>query len=297
MMRRWFPAALLAALALIAAPEAATRPNLASSWRLADIVIDGADFEWTDTLAEIPTVPASLSVTNDQTHVYVRVRVTDPATIQQVVRGGLIVWFDPRGGDDRTFGIKYPVGTPPPNPDADGRTSKPGDDGTGARRGGPPPRSQRSGARGAPPIEDLRALIPNRLEIHGPKDDDIRSLVLAYATGLSVALTIANNALVYELRVPLARDADHPYAIGSAAGATVGFGVQSLKIATAGGGLLAGLAGGGMGGGMSGGRPGGGGRPAGGPPPDRADGEDRDRKPPAPPKPFNVWQTLTLAKM
>jgi hypothetical protein len=135
-------------------------------------------------------------------------------------------------------------------------------------------------------MAELMTLIPARLEVYGPKNDDIRSLVLAYATGLSVSLARVDEALVVELTVPLRRDADHPYAIGAAAGASVGLGLQSPKIASAGGGLqtLGGMAGGGMGGG----------RPGGGSP--RTGRSDDERKPAARPKPFMVWQTLVLAK-
>ena len=304
MTRRWLAATLLVTLTALSDPRAATRPLLASTWRTAEIVIDGADFEWTDTLAPLPGVPASVSVANDDSHIYVRVRVTDPATMQQVVRGGLFVWFDTRGGEAKAFGVKYPVGTPPPNPDADDRGGRgTGRSGGGAgappagRRSGPPPRG--GSGRGAPVTDDLMSLVPNRLEIHGPKDDDIRSLVLAYATGLSVALSTANNALVYELRVPLKKDADHPFAVGASAGATIGIGVQSLKIAATGGGWLPAL-GQMSGGGMGGGRPGGGaggGRPTNAPAREPSSDDEKDRTPPAPPRPFAVWHTLTLARM
>ena len=56
-----------------------------------------------------------------------------------------------------------------------------------------------------------------------------RSNLAKGQTGLSVALSTANNALVYELRVPLKKDADHPFAVGASAGATIGIGVQSLR--------------------------------------------------------------------
>ena len=297
-MRR-FVAVLVTASVVSSAVWAATRPSIPSAWRTADIQIDGNDAEWTSTLAAVPapSAVASMSVENDATHVFVRIRTSDPATMQQIVRGGLLVWFDAKGGDAKTFGIKYPVGTPPPNPDADQRPTRDREqaDSGGQRRPGPPLRAPRDRRRQGETPEDLLALVPNRLEVYGPKEDDIRSLVLAYATGLSVSLARAEDGLVYELKVPLQKDAGHPYAIGTTVGASVGFGLQSPRIASAGGGLLAGMAGM-AGGGMGGGRPGGG-QPGGGPPPRGGEpGSGDGKKPPAPPKPFVLWQTLVLAK-
>lgn len=291
MMRRCLLVGLLALLVVSSALWAATRPSIASAWRTTEIQIDGTDAEWADTLAPILDVSASVSVVNDDTHVFVRLRTSDPATMQQIVRGGLLVWFDAKGGDSKTFGIKYPVGTPPPNPDADQRSERSGDSATARppRKPGPALRAPSDRKREAA-MAELMTLIPARLEVYGPKDDDIRSLVLAYATGLSVSLARVDGALVYELKVPLRKDADHPYAIGTAAGASIGFGLQSAKIASAGGGLLQGL------GGMGGGQPGGGGRPGGGAPRNGRSADGDERKPPARPKPFTVWQTLVLAK-
>ena len=135
-------AVLVTASVVSSAVWAATRPSIPSAWRTADIQIDGNDAEWTSTLAAVPapSAVASMSVENDATHVFVRIRTTDPATMQQIVRGGLLVWFDAKGGDAKTFGIKYPVGTPPPNPDADQRPTRDREqaDSGGQRRPGRP---------------------------------------------------------------------------------------------------------------------------------------------------------------
>lgn len=322
MTRRRFVAALPLVIAVSMSTHAATRPSLPSAWRTSDIVVDGSDAEWTVALAPIAGTPLFASIVNDDDHVFVRLRVTERAAMEQLVRGGLLVWFDAKGGDARTFGIKYPVSAPPPNPESDDarRGGRPGSQ--GGNRGGPGGGgSGGGGRRGMPggsgqpplhgarertaeptPIDALIAQIPNRLEVYGPKDDDIRSLVLAYATGLSVSVSRVEDVLVYELAVPLKKDADHPFAIGTAAGATLGIGFQSPKIATSGPGILSNL--GGLGSGMSGGRPGGGmggpgggggGGRVGGPPRDDPDDNDKERKPPAPPKPFTTWQTLVLA--
>jgi hypothetical protein len=106
------------------------------------------------------------------------------------------------------------------------------------------------------------------------------------APGIAVKTGNVEGYAVYELKVPLEKTADAPYAIEAKAGAVIGFGLESPKVeqpsreGRGGGGF------GGMGGGM-GGRGGGMGGHGGG-------GGERGGY--EAPKPLKMWAAIKLAK-
>jgi hypothetical protein len=199
---------LVAAAALLAAaaPHAAAQgSSVASHWRTGDIVVDGSAGEWDGLTAALTGVKVSAGLANDGERLYVCLLASDPQTREQILRRGLIIWFDPAGNTRKTFGIKFPVGSIEV---AEGRS--------GMRAG-------RSTPKKAPePVE-----IVNRLEVLGPKKDDRRSLVLDMAPGISVTIGQPEGMLVYELSVPLERTQDHPYAIGTKPGSIIGVGLAT----------------------------------------------------------------------
>jgi hypothetical protein len=262
---------LVAAAALLAAaaPHAAAQgSSVASHWRTGDIVVDGSAGEWDGLTAALTGVKVSAGLANDGERLYVCLLASDPQTREQILRRGLIIWFDPAGGTRKMFGITFPVGLLEV---AEGRS--------GMRAG-------RSTAKKPPePIE-----IVNRLEVLGPKKDDRRSLVLDMAPGISVTIGQPEGMLVYELSVPLERTQDHPYAIGTKPGSIIGVGLatpeQERVIVPAerpgpsgsgGRGGFGGIGGGSMGGG-TGGRP-----------------PDANRDAIKPLKPMKIWLKVQLA--
>jgi len=105
--------------------------------------------------------------------------------------------------------------------------------------------------------------------------------------GVDVAFRTEQGLLEYELKVPLARSSDYPYAIAAQPGKTIGIGFETGKLSDMmGEGRGRGFGGGGMGGGRGGGRGGGGRRGPGG-----GSGEGRGFQPP---KPIKVWTTVTV---
>jgi hypothetical protein len=160
----------------------------------------------------------------------------------------------------------------------------------GGHRGGGSGAGSASGGADAPaaPPDDYEP--PNRIDILGPGKDDARSLTADHASGVEAALRVSEGEVFYELKVPLATSADHPYAINTSPGKTIGIGFETPKMEessaeaphSGGGGYGRG---GGMGGhgGMHGG--GGGGMHGGG---YQGGGYQ-------PPKPLKVWGTVSLS--
>jgi hypothetical protein len=259
--------AIVVVLAAWGARASTQKPVIESRWRTGDIVVDGSAREWDGLTAALTGVKVSAGLANDGERLYVCLLASDPQTREQILRRGLIIWFDPTGGTRKTSGIKFPVGLLEV---AEGRS--------GMRAG-------RSTAKRAPePIE-----IVNRLEVLGPKKDDRRSLVLDMVPGISVTIGQPEELLVYELSVPLERTQDHPYAIGAKPGSIIGVGLATPEpekaLVPADGPTRSGTGGRGGMGGMSGGMRGGmGGWPS-----------DADRDTIKPLKPMKVWLKVQLA--
>ena len=224
------------------------------------IVVDGNSGEWPGPLVPLgEQSPVAIAVANDARNLYLVLTASDAATRRQIMREGLVVWFDPGGKDKKHYGIKFPVGAP----------IEFGGRGRGSR--GEPREPGEPRDRTAPPPSDAQQLEEpvNRLEILGEKKDDVHSYVLEFAPGVSVKVAQAEGLLTYELKVPLATSGDVPLAIGAKPGATIGLGLETPKRelpkmegerGRGMGGFGGGMGGGGMGGrggGMGGGRGGG----------------------------------------
>jgi hypothetical protein len=257
------------------------KQRIDSHWRDHEVVIDGDNGEWPGPLVPVDEHQRiDAAAVNDGQFLYVVLSTSDASLRAQIMGQGLIVWFDPDGGDKKTFGIKYPVGMAPGEMPGRGR---------GFRRGD----SSADGAQRAQPAAAPEP--PNRLEIIGPKKDDAHSFVADKAPGISVKVGRVEGSLVYELKVPLKHSDEFPYALDARA-AIVGFGLETPKMerpAGDGRGGMGGFGGGGGGGGGGGiggrggmGRGGGMGGRGGG-------GGMRDRF--EPPQPLKAWATLQLA--
>jgi hypothetical protein len=237
---------------VIATSGCSSALQLSSVWRGREILVDGSDADWQGTTAYIKGSNVSLGIRNDSEYLYTCVIAMDRQTKMQMMASGFTVWFDPEGGKNKAFGIHFPLGLqgqPPPVPRQD--------------RNNPEDRTD--------PEEALKSMeqTQRELEIIGPGEKDRERVLLVQVQGIEAKL--GNNHqgfLVYELKVPLRRSANHPYAIGIGNNEAIGIGFETTEPnlekmkeqmggAPGGGGMPPG------GGGMSG-PPGGGGMPPGG---------------------------------
>jgi hypothetical protein len=283
-MKRLFAKVVVAVLVVpVAVVLASKRQVIDSHWRDRDVVIDGDNGEWPGPLVAVEeNHPLLTAAMNDGQYLYVVLSTNDARVRGQIFRQGLVVWFDPSGGDKKHFGVKYPVGVP--FEQAGGRG--------GYRRGGygggrPPSDSGSSDPTHSTPSDPEPI---DRLEVYGPQKDDAHSFVTTMAPGIAVKTGNVEGYAVYELKVPLAKTADAPYAIEAKPGAVIGFGLETPKVEQPsreghGGGGFGGMGGGmgGRGGGGMGGHGGGGGRGGG----ERGGYEA--------PKPLKMWAAIKLA--
>ncbi len=217
-----------------------------SLWREKEILIDGNSSDWLGALVYLEDNGVSVGIQNDEHDLYICLLAESSFLRSQVMRRGFTLWFDPAGGKDKTFGIKFPIGMPIPETRPQARIE-------------PIDRIDREQK-----LERIESL-NDKLEILGPGKSDQRRIPLNKVKGIEVFIDAASGLLVYELKVPLKQSDENPYAIQASAGDTLGVGFEMPK--TDRGALRGerpGGAGVGSGGGVSGGMGGKGGMRGGG---------------------------------
>ena len=227
---RW-PLSLTALLALL--PLAGCgNVKLESKFRDRPITVDGKPDEWQDSMTFLRGPGIAVGLFNDENDLYVCITSWNQEVNLQAVNMGLTVWFDPGGGEETTFGIEYPL--------MEDRFHR-----------------QDRGAQGSGATAPERPTA--RLAVRGPGPFEGRVMAVAEAPGIEVMVATVNGAFVYELKLPLKKSDQHPYAIGADPGQVVGVRLETTTVASIreeprnGGGPRGGGRGGGMGGGMGGG--------------------------------------------
>jgi len=218
--------------------------DLASRWRDHPVLIDGKNTEWGNNLALLDDRETSIGIFNDSSFIYIGVITTNRNLRSQILRKGIVFWFDKEGGKDEKFGIHYPIGPGGFRP---------------SQEAGMDEETQSMTARIESSSEEL--------EIEGPGKDDHHSMTVAEAGGIEARFHATSEFVVYELKVPLSDNGSHPFAIGTKPGEKIGIGVETPSAPTSekspegfsGGGRGEGGGGGGYGGGGGRGRRGGGG--------------------------------------
>jgi len=281
---------LLLCVSLTVALGASERPKFTSQPRDGAITVDGRFDDWYGHLDPFESAPVAVQFLNDGEYLYLRMTASSTPERMQILRQGFIVWFDPAGGTKKHFGVRYPVvehGSGPEGGDPRGGGSG-GYGGYGGRHGG-----THEGDHDSLPEPSAG----DRIDVLGPGKDDARMLTRDHAQGVEAAVRVDQGTLQYELKVPLAKSADHPYAIEALAGKPVGFGFETGKAEQhafsmgRGGGFGGGGGGGGGGmggrGGGMGGRGGGGSHGGGGAGGGREGAESS--------KPLKGWGLVTIA--
>ncbi len=212
----------------------ASKNTLTSGWRDRDIKIDGFNDDWPTLSSFSEDTRFSIGLANDEQFLYVALSTNDRATSLQALHQGLIVWFDAEGGKKKRFGIEYPVvALPEARSDGYGGGRGRGGYGGGERQDGSDGQNGGQGkAQGQPSVDELWARAQangrlNQLELLGPGKDDRRSLVVAEAAPIQVKIGTNEGTLVYEMRIPLTKSGDAPYAIGGRPGGTIGIGLET----------------------------------------------------------------------
>ena len=179
--------------------------ELKSRWRDRDIDVDGRSLDWLDILTYVEEFSVSIGIANDTDYLYICAVVENPLVRMQVLRQGLTVWFDPKGGRKKAMGLRFPLGF-------QGKREPPAEFGE------------------EPDIEKLQRMFLmslNELEILGPDRKEKQRMKKAEAKGVDVAMSVSSGKLVYELRIPLIKSSDRPYAVNVQPGSSFGIGIET----------------------------------------------------------------------
>jgi hypothetical protein len=195
--------------------------ELKSNWRDREITIDGINSEWKNTLMYIEKADILVGLLNDETFLYACVLAESPFIRAQIMRQGFTVWFDPAGGNKKTFGIRFPIG----------REKKFGKEMMGEE---PEPFWGESFTGDEEPdqekMQEIYKTSLTELEILGPGENDSKRMPVAEAKGIEISLVPSSGMLVYELKVPLAQSDQHLYAVGAQPGKIIGIRLESPRI-------------------------------------------------------------------
>jgi len=234
-MKSYAVSLLFLSVVLVAEQATSARDKharLDSRWLDSPVTVDGSPVDWPGPLVPCNDEPVSIGAANDGESMFVVLTASERAARMQIVRRGLIVWFDSGGKDRKRFGLKFPIGAGVSEEDFHGRR-RGGGSGDGSSRGGDgegPPREGAQRDAPPPPQPDAPPDTPNRLEVLGSSKDDARSFTADKAPGIEVKLGQAEGLLTYELKVPLAANDAHPYGIGAKPGAVISVGLEMPKL-------------------------------------------------------------------
>src|SRR4029453_12530608 len=163
-MRRLLTSVMVAVLvAPVAILLASKRQVIDSHWRDRNVAIDGDNGEWPGPLVPVEeNHPLLTAAMNDGQYLYLVLSTNDASVRRQIFRQGLIVWFDPGGGEKKHFGLKYPVGV------SGDETGGRGGYRRGGYRGGRPPSAPGSDDSVQSPQTDPEPVDP--LQLYGPEN-------------------------------------------------------------------------------------------------------------------------------
>ena len=231
--------------------------QLESTWKDRDITLDGKGGDWLGAKYYFEDSGVSVGLINDGQYLYVSMMTENPMLRTQIMRQGLIVWLDPRGGKNKTFGIKFPLGRQGREQDEEGMDSRVMMD---------------EMAR-----EDLMQKLQEsmtELEVLGADDEVLRRMDIENTKGIEVQMRNTGGTFAYELKVPLAASEEYPFSLGVEPGDVIGVGFLSPKMQMR----------------RPSGMPGGGRMPGGGMPPGGGGGMGRLK-----PQDLKIWAVVQLA--
>ena len=175
-----------------------------------DITIDGKDTEWQGRMAQVENI--YLGICNDDEYLYVCLSATDKVAKAQMLglfRQSFCLWFDPEGKKQRSFGLRI---------------------------------SNESPFMNEALVDKLKFIdtaafnvIANEMMGHMEIEvlrDNYPIAMLSETKGIDVAIGTAMNGrkLIFEFKIPLVKNENHPFAIDADAGKTIGVGLETSRI-------------------------------------------------------------------
>jgi hypothetical protein len=162
--------------------------ELNSVWTNQKLAITGDGSHWKDATEKITGPEVFVGVKNDDKNLYIGLITSNRETQLQMLALGCTAWFSPQGEKNKTFGIQFPV--------------------SGLLQG------RRYPARTTPEeIQRLVDVAQRQLTICGPGEKEQHRMSVQGAKGVEARLGYSDGTLTYELKVPLQKTKEQPYAV------------------------------------------------------------------------------------
>ncbi|MDD5167767.1 MAG: hypothetical protein PHN75_03040 [Syntrophales bacterium] len=192
-----------------------------STWCDRKVVIDGIDGgrEWESARHSLAKGDVTIGIMNDEEALYVRLSTRNRAIRKQLLTTGFTVWFDETGGNNRMYGLRFPLPAWMEDP--------------GPERLHPPSRNH-EGQNDPPGISDyLRRASQGDMEIVQPWKNEFSSIAAEYSASYGIQCRLGNmrGNFIYELRIPMIRNSSRPYGIAMRKTKTMGIGFETGELA------------------------------------------------------------------
>ncbi len=193
---------------LVLAAGCSQAPRINSHRPASAILIDGRDVDWGDRRYVLEKLNVTIAVANDAKNLYVCIATSDREVQMQLVRRGIELWLDPRGGVKDYFGVRIP------GADHEDLRAMVGSGGDGGRLRGAVDGRNAGGYRddimgpGGPTPERLAELLTDlarsrQIQILDAPEDKGLQISPSADDPVQARLGFDQGRLVYEARVPL----------------------------------------------------------------------------------------------
>jgi hypothetical protein len=187
-------------------------PEITSYWRDSDVKIDGNSEDWqgkTWIIKDLNNVLVGFM--NDENYLYLSLTISDRALQHQIAFSGFTFWFDRSGGEEKIFGVHYPLGME--------EMGMPGD----RRR----KMQEQNFSRDSLPA--FPENFSDELDIYEPTKGKHIRMRKQETGGIDVVLHLSRGLLVYEMKIPITDKGTQLYVIGTTAESTIGVGVETVS--------------------------------------------------------------------
>jgi hypothetical protein len=182
--------------------------ELKSTWLDREIQIDGKLNDWENVLMIIRDKNATVGLSNDGNFLYLCLFSSQESTLRQAMMTGFTVWFDAEGGKQKRLGIRFPVGM---------------------QREDIPMRDMTTIQDTAVQKKLIDASL-KEVEIIGPAKKEVATAANFLDQGIEVDVGQIQGKFAYELKIPLLKTPDQPYAVGVQEGKPIMIGFETGKI-------------------------------------------------------------------
>lgn len=211
--------------------------RLESSWPNNKIIIDAKYGDWGSAQTYYNEKEKVLiNLANDKEYFYICLITRNRGLEIRLMEEGFIAWFDPGANKKKTFGIRFPVGLKKQGISLDEAKKEGNDwydqeDKTGVIDREREKWQDSEFNKQLETIEDLQDQLEiveaaSGLKGNRPGPQKMLNLEDAEKSGIEAKLGRENDYFVYELKIPLAKSVDQPYAVNARPGKPFGLGLE-----------------------------------------------------------------------